>query len=459
MPDTHASLLIRTSAVVFLILLIVLGTTAAGEIGNERVVVKLRSNSEVEEFLEQNRLELIDSIPGTSLFLVEGSRSAVIHAQANPQVLSVEPDLPVELSETAILDPATVALLNPATVALLNTIELTTCGRNLVKASLVKQPALGRIQADNAKRVADGSLVTVAVLDTGIDGNHPALAGSILPGLNFIDGSSNVSEFTDLQPAAAASVFVQGAAALNPAVVALLNPSTVALLNPSTVALLNPATVALLNSPRSLYFGHGTLVSGLIRAIAPGALIRPLKVFDASGRSTGFRVAKGIRYAADMNDAVMNLSFEIQGRSVLVAQALDYAAERGVVLIASAGNRNAYITDSLPASHPRVIGVAATTLNDHRAAFSNYGPAVAVAAPGEGLVSTYPAGLYAVVSGTSFSSGIVSGEAALIRSALPLSAAQISTKIRTAVDSLQSGERPLLLGSGRIDLERAVRPR
>lgn len=323
------------------------------------------------------------------------------------------------------------------------------CGKNLVKASLVEQPALDRIKSDKAKRVTEGSLVTVAVLDTGIDHNHPALTGSIIPGWNFIDGSSNTNELADLQPQAATSLFVQGPAALNPAVVALLNPST--------VALLNPAAVALLNDPRSLYFGHGTLVSGLIHTVAPGALIRPLKVFDASGRSSGFRIAKAIRYASDMRDSVINLSFELESRSALIAEALDYAAYRGSVLIASAGNRNAYIATSFPASHPRVVGVASTTLNDHRAAFSNYGPAVAVAARGEGLISVYPAGLYAGVSGTSFSSAIVSGEAALIRSALPLSAADVSIKIRTAVDPLRSGELPLSLGSGQVNLELAVR--
>ncbi len=94
----------------------------------------------------------------------------------------------------------------------------------------------------------------------------------------------------------------------------------------------------------------------------------------------------------------------------------ELAERRGVILVASVGNKNSLVSTTFPASHRAVPGVAATDREDRKARFSNYGTAVKVAAPGDALISTYPAGLYAGIGGTFFAAAVVSAEAALVRS-------------------------------------------
>ncbi|HYR85559.1 MAG TPA: S8 family serine peptidase, partial [Terriglobia bacterium] len=394
------SMLVRTSCAIIFVL--ALGTTAAifPQTGSNsgRVIVQLKSGVSTEDFCRRNGLTLIDSIPGGAL-LVEADATTLAQAVADDAVASTEPDLPVDLSETAILDPAVLALLNPDMVDLLKDPAVISTGRNFFKKSMVTQRGLDKIKKDDALQLADGSGILVAVLDTGIDATHPALLGSSIPGFNFLTDDVNTNELMDLPP--------QTIEALRTS--ASLNPAVLALLNPTTVAFLDPAALSFLTAP-PLYFGHGTLVSGLIHLIAPGALIMPVRVFDASGRSTSFRIAKAIRYAVDRGVHVINMSFDMQQLSPLVSEALDYAADRGVILVASVGNGNSLVDATFPASHPAVLGVAATNRDDRKARFSNYGAAVKVAAPGDSLISTYPAGLYAGIGGTSFAAAVVSAE-------------------------------------------------
>ena len=180
----------------------------------------------------------------------------------------------------------------------------------------------------------------------------------------------------------------------------------------------------------------------------------PLKVFDASGRGTSFRIAKAIVYAAANGADVINMSFSLEATSPLVGDAIDYAAQKGLVMVASIGNNNSKVDKTYPASYAKVTGVAATDLNDHKAAFSNYGPAADVAAPGVALVSAYPGGLYAVWSGTSAAAALVSGEAALILSRKDLKTDDVRKRIEGRVDPLHE---KYDLGKGRINLKFALK--
>jgi len=197
------------------------------------------------------------------------------------------------------------------------------------------------------------------------------------------------------------------------------------------------------------------LVSSLIHAIDPGALIMPLKVFDISGQGSSFRIAKAIVYATTNGARVINMSFSLEAASSLVHEALEYAAKRNMVLVASVGNRNKKVDKNYPASYSKVVGVAATDLSDRKAVFSNYGPAADVSAPGDSLISAYPGGLYAVWSGTSAAAALVSGEAALMLSRKESKADEVMHRIVDKVDTLHDKYQ---LGKGRINLKSAMPP-
>ena len=166
--------------------------------------------------------------------------------------------------------------------------------------------------------------------------------------------------------------------------------------------------------------GHGTFVSGLVSLAAPDARIVPARVLDSDGIGNTFAVAEAIVDAVRAGVQVINLSFGTAEdvESKVVAEALRLAANRNVVVISAAGNTRS--TDLYyPASADQVFGVAALGAGSQLAFFSNRGPWVEVAAPGEQLIGPMPGGGYAVWSGSSMSSALVSGQAALLRAAEP----------------------------------------
>lgn len=382
----------------------------------------------------------LDSIPELNKYLVSGGAGNLQMLSKDSNVVSIEYDVLVEISERAILNESTVALLDPSTVALLGQNDLWNV-QQPIKSAILLQPALQKIGFDPAD-VQSGNPITVAVIDTGVDPLHEMLVGSTLPGQNFIDQRLSTDELLDLDPSTAALLLQAGGRAGS-------NDAVLAPVNPATATLLDPALIAMMNS--TPYFGHGTLVSGLIHAIAPTASILPLKAFDASGWGTSFRIAKAIVYAAAQGARVINMSFGLESSSVLVAQALQYAANRNVVLVASLGNNNSRVDQSYPSSYSNVIGVAATDLNDRKASFSNYGPAADIAAPGQALISPYPANLYAAWSGTSAAAALVSGAAAVLVSREALKADQVTNLIESKSDHLS--DPTYQLGQGRIDLK------
>ncbi|HEY4552327.1 MAG TPA: S8 family peptidase [Bacillaceae bacterium] len=174
--------------------------------------------------------------------------------------------------------------------------------------------------------------------------------------------------------------------------------------------------------------GHGTHVAGIIAAVTNNAEgvagitwynpIMPVKVMNAQGYGGSFDVAQGIRWAADHGADVINLSLGNYQPSRVMEEAVRYALDKDIVVIAAAGNDNTG-QPSFPAAYPGVVSVAAVDWEGKRAPFSNFGEHIDIAAPGVFIASTFAGGQYASLSGTSMASPHVSALAGLIRSVNP----------------------------------------
>ena len=203
--------------------------------------------------------------------------------------------------------------------------------------------------------------VTVAVIDTGADVNHPFLAGRIVGG-----GWDFVNDDDD---------------------------------------------------PDDDHF-HGTHCAGIIRDATPDNVkILPVKALDCGGTSTFSILSESITYAADSEAHILSMSFG-GGHGELFTDAVSYALSKGKTLVASAGN-NAFdleYSPSYPACSPGVIAVAATDETDFPAYFSNYGTRIDLAAPGSNIVSSVPGGGFRALSGTSMACPLVAACAALLKS-------------------------------------------
>lgn len=279
------------------------------------------------------------------------------------------------------------------------------------------QWGLKSINTEQAWDLAEGkSSVLVAVLDTGINANHSDLKGVILTGKSL---------FNDLTP--------QDTVDNN---------------------------------------GHGTHVAGIIGAvtgnetgvagIASGVRILPVKVLDDNGEGSDWTVAEGINYAVASGAKVINLSLGSCYGSSILQTAVKNAVEKGVLLVAAAGNEGMAHVD-YPAAYPEVVAVSALDATGTLASFSNFGPKLWVSAPGVGIISTYAGpdadkeSPYAYLSGTSMAAPLVSGLAALVLSADPtLTASELKDILRNSTDDLGDLGKDNKFGYGRINAYKAI---
>lgn len=186
--------------------------------------------------------------------------------------------------------------------------------------------------------------------------------------------------------------------------------------------------------------GHGTAVAGLIAAEGDNGLgtagvmwrasLMSLRVLDAAGTGDVADAVEAIDYAVEAGAQVVNCSWGTEADSQILREAVERAASRGVLVVASAGNgsRDLDAAPYYPASFdlPNLIAVAATDHADALADFSNWGASrVALAAPGVDLLTTAPGGGYTLARGTSFAAALTSGVAGLVKTGHPrLSAAE-----------------------------------
>lgn len=278
-------------------------------------------------------------------------------------------------------------------------------GQTITDPALGNSWALPKIGAPAAWDIATGDGITIAILDTGVDSNHPDLAANMIPGWNMYDNNADSSDV----------------------------------------------------------YGHGTKVAGVAAAVANNgqgsagvawnARIMPIRISRPDGLAYISTMAQSIRWAADNGAQVANISYG-GASSATIHNAANYMRSKGGVVVMSAGNSGALL-DSSPTD--ALIVASATGSNDTRASWSTYGPLVDVAAPGVSIYTTTKGGGYGYVSGTSFSSPITAATVALMLSANPdLTPQDIDELLKsTAIDLGEPGF-DQYYGHGRIDAARAV---
>ncbi|WP_309123414.1 S8 family peptidase [Paenibacillus sp.] len=250
--------------------------------------------------------------------------------------------------------------------------------------------------------------VVVAVVDTGVTLSHPDLQGHLAEGYNVVD----------------------------------------------------PA------NPPADDVGHGTHVAGVVSALVDNGQgvagmtwynkVMPVKVLDSTGMGSTYSVAEGIVWATDHGAKVINLSLGNYASASFLHDAIRYAFDRDVVLIAATGNDNTS-QPGFPAAYPEVLAVSATNQQQEKASFSNYGDYVDVVAPGENIASTYTENQYAALSGTSMASPHVSALAALIRSVNPsLKNTEVYDIMRKSAVDLGAAGKDAYFGYGQINVPRAL---
>jgi subtilisin family serine protease len=294
--------------------------------------------------------------------------------------------------------PIPLPAVNSAPYGLTDTTPVNYFG-SVVTHGYAAQPAgqiIRLVDAQNGFRVTGSGIV--AVIDTGVDIHHPVLVPVLLPGYDFTRNQPGASEWLDW-PLQSGTVQSQQTGTVQQ----------------SSAAILDQSSAAILDGQPCAAFGHGTMTSGMVHLVAPTAKILPLKAFTASGTGYLSNIIAALYYAVQHKANVVNMSFDLSTSSPALSQAVSYANHANVVLVAAAGNEDTSARVYPAAMNGYVMGIASTTDWDARSSFSNYGSAdVWIAAPGEYVISTFPGGSYAAASGTSFSSPLVAGTAALL---------------------------------------------
>lgn len=260
------------------------------------------------------------------------------------------------------------------------------------------------LRTDVAHAVTTGEGITVAIIDSGVDAQHPDLIGSVLPGADFSSAGPGNGQ--------------------------------------------NDAS------------GHGTGMAGLVAAhgrvkgISPGAKILPIRAMLGTG--AGAVTEESILWAVEHGADVISVSVGRDFADPLVQQAIEQAIEKNVVVVAAAGNRPGNQQVMFPAAFPGVIAVAALDKNGELSSTSVSGPQITIAAPGDDISVAYR-GAWGTGSGTSNATAIVAGAVALIRAEFPeLSAVEVVRRLTaTAVDKGPQG-RDEKYGYGVIDLLAAL---
>ena len=387
-----------------------------GAFAEDRFVIKV--NGDINAIAQRHGLTVVKPLAGSAAghYVVSSSNASADTVLRNLRmefsVQSAEPDSPVQLPGITAkqkIHPASTATgtapISSSMVRYYNT---------AAPSAYVGQPAGAVINLNKAHNLATGDGAVIATIDTGADLFHPVLQGSLRFGWDFVHNLPGGMELQDKNTAAGPLLAQETTPILDQETTPILDGGSAIVLNQETTPILDQETTPILDSGAFPAFGHGTMVAGLLHLVAPSAKIMPLRVFGADGSSTISQIVEALYFAVDANVDVVNMSFSVSADSPSLRSAIIYASAHGLILVAAAGNDGA-ATQVWPAAYSQVIGVGSTNNQDIRSLFSNYGNSlVTLAAPGEGLITTYPTGHYAQVWGTSFSSPLVAGGAALL---------------------------------------------
>lgn len=258
------------------------------------------------------------------------------------------------------------------------------------------QWAWSKIQLSTTLTVNMGAGVTVAVLDTGVNYNHQDLKGRVLTGY---DATSGAADGKDVN-------------------------------------------------------GHGTFVAGVILQVAPQVAILPIRVLDSSGNGTLDSVLNGLQYAVNQHAPIANLSFSTDNDSTALHTAVQNARLSGTTVVCSGGNEGTS-DHYYPAGYSEAIGISPTDQSDYKASFANYSDYMDLSAPGVSIYSMYYQGGYGWASGTSFSTPMVVGGMAIIKSLHPdYTPDKLKSGIKAAIDKFPGGCNCGGMGVGRLNLSK-----
>ncbi len=269
-----------------------------------------------------------------------------------------------------------------------------------------------KISAATAHRRATGRGVAVAVIDTGIDVDHPDLAGAVVERYNATDAPD------------AASPPSRGRGAHATAIAGII------------------------------------AAKGIVRGVAPDARLLDVRAFARGSQgtleATSFWLAKGLDWSLDKGARVVNMSLA-GPREPLLAKAVAAAAARDAIIVAAAGNGGSKAPPAYPGAYPGVIAVTATDPDDRLFAQANHGSYIALSAPGVDIFTLAPGKAHDVQSGTSMAAAHVSGMIALLLQGNPrLPRADVRNAVTESAIDLGKPGPDELFGAGRGDAEKAL---
>lgn len=270
-----------------------------------------------------------------------------------------------------------------------------------------KQSYLEQINANIGWDEITDTDVTIAILDTGVDLNHPDLKPNLVQGINLLDKQKPPQDDN----------------------------------------------------------GHGTNLAGIVGAVGNNFIgvsgvtwkskIMPVKVLDENGVGEPFYIGQGIRYSVDNGAKVILLSLGVSVYSPFMKEAIDYAESKDVLVVAASGNNGSML--NYPSEFPNVLSVGGVDSNDKYVSYSNYGHQLDVVAPSEGIYTTKLGGDYTYNSGTSMAAPQVAGLAALLFQKYPdMSPKEVTDLIKFTADDVEQPGWDIKTGYGRINVGRAL---